>query len=129
MSDEMANHTGPRPVVTGFMLVRALPAWTELDFGAQLALLERHIEPVLRRCHRQVRLRMFDVERAVSAATDIWVWEAGDRAAYENMLADLRATPFWGRYFEVLDVLDGARGDAIFQLDQWKFVTGVPVVA
>lgn len=129
MSDTLAKPTGPRPVVTGFMLVRALPAWTELDFGSQLALLERHIEPLLRRCHPQVRLLMYDVEQAASVATDIWVWEAGERDAYDNMLADLRATPFWGRYFEVLAVLHGARGDAIFQLDRCKFVTGVPVMA
>ncbi len=117
-----------RPALTGFMLVKALPAWTTLGFGEQLVLLQAHVEPILRGCHEQVRLSMYDVEQAHSGATDIWVWEARDRAAYRQLLADLRGTPFWGRYFEVLDVLDGARGDAIFQLDSWQFRTGVPVM-
>jgi len=125
----LANDTGNTPLaLTGFMLVKALPAWTTLGFGEQLILLQAHIEPALQRCHEQVRLLMYDVEKAHSGATDIWVWEARDRAAYEALLADLQATPFWGRYFEILDVLDGARGDAIFQLDSWQFRTGVPVM-
>ena len=125
----LANDTNRTPLaLTGFMLVRALPDWTTLGFGEQLILLQAHVEPVLRRYHEQVRLLMYDVEKAQSGATDIWIWEARDRAAYGRLLADLQATPFWGRYFEVMDVLDGARGDAIFQLESWQFRTGVPVM-
>ncbi|WP_050412046.1 darcynin family protein [Massilia sp. NR 4-1] len=117
------------PALTGFIVVKALPAWTSLGFGEQLVLLQAHVEPVLQRYHEQVRLLMYDVEKALSsAATDIWVWESTDRAAYNQLMVDLQKTPFWGRYFEVLDMLDGARGDAIFQLSSWQFRTGVPVM-
>lgn len=129
MTQAIAHPAGELPAITGFMLVRALPAWTTLGFGEQLDLLQAHVEPVLREVEGQVRLLMYDVEQAMSAATDIWVWEARDRAAYRQLVAALRATPFWGTYFDVLDVLDGARGDAVFQLDDWKFRTGVPVMA
>lgn len=117
------------PALTGFIVVKALPAWTGLGFGEQLVLLQAHVEPVLQRYQEQVRLLMYDVEKArSSAATDIWVWEASDRAAYNQLMADLQKTPFWGRYFEVLDMFDAARGDAIFQLSSWQFRTGVPVM-
>jgi hypothetical protein len=37
--------------------------------------------------------------------TDLWVWEAKTRSAYEAAIEALRDTPFWERYFQIVEIL------------------------
>jgi Darcynin, domain of unknown function len=52
-------------------------------------------------------LRFFDVEFYSARVTDIWQWDAVDHHAYELVVEDLRETPFWDRYFSVVEILPG----------------------
>jgi darcynin-like uncharacterized protein len=56
---------------------------------------------------RGVRSRFYDTEFYSARVTDIWVWEADDHDAYRLLIDALRETPFWDRYFEVVDLLVG----------------------
>jgi hypothetical protein len=39
--------------------------------------------------------------------TDVWVWEAKSRHAYEMVVEKLRETPIWDRYFSIIEILAG----------------------
>ncbi|GAA3263437.1 darcynin family protein [Nonomuraea helvata] len=54
-----------------------------------------------------VRSRFYDTEFYSARVTDVWVWEAADHHAYQLLIDALRETPFWDRYFEVVDILVG----------------------
>jgi hypothetical protein len=57
--------------------------------------------------HPQRPLRFYDTEFYSARVTDIWVWEADDHDAYRLLIDALRETPFWDRYFDVVDLLVG----------------------
>jgi len=48
-----------------------------------------------------------DVEFYTARVTDIWQWDAMDHHAYELVVEDLRETPFWDRYFSIVEILPG----------------------
>lgn len=50
-------------------------------------------------------LRLYDVEFYSARVTDLWAWEATDHRAYELLVEDLRETPFWDRYFQIVEIL------------------------
>ncbi len=70
-------------------------------------LLGEHVQPILRKHQANVRLRFYDVEFYSARVTDVWVWEAEDHHAYQLLVDALRETPFWDRYFEVVELLVG----------------------
>ena len=63
--------------------------------------------PVIESRTHGVRSRFYDTEFYSARVTDIWVWEADDHDAYRLLIDALRETPFWDRYFDVVDVLVG----------------------
>ena len=95
----------PAPVLTVFMLVKTTPEWLGFSIEERFRLLGEHVEPILRKHRPQVTLRFYDVEFYSARVTDLWQWEATDHHAYELLVEDLRETPFWDRYFDIIEIL------------------------
>ena len=93
--------------LTVFMLVKTNPEWLGFPVDERFRLLAEHVEPIVRKHRRQVRLRFFDIEFYSARITDLWMWEASDHHAYELLVEDLRETPFWDRYFQIVEILPG----------------------
>ena len=100
------NPAAADPAITVFMLVKTMPEWLALPVAQRFAELRTHFEPVLKR-HPRVKLRFYDVEFYTARITDIWVWDAQDHHAYELLVEELRETPFWDRYFAIVEILPG----------------------
>lgn len=90
-----------------FMLVKTNPEWLGFPVGERFKLLAQHVEPILRKHHEKIRLRFYDVEFYSARVTDIWLWDAADPHSYELLVEDLRETPFWDRYFSIVEILAG----------------------
>ena len=108
------NSTSPVPAdgtgdnfLTVFMLVKTRPEWLAFPVNERFRLLREHVEPILRDCAGQVRLRFYDTEFYSARVTDIWLWEARERHAYELVVEALRETPFWDRFFDIVEILPG----------------------
>jgi hypothetical protein len=107
MTHELQNQpaeTAP-VVMTVFMLVKTSPEWLAFSIDERFKLLATHIEPILRKHRPKVTLRFYDVEFYSARVTDLWVWDATDHQAYEVLVEDLRETPFWDRYFQIVEIL------------------------
>jgi hypothetical protein len=106
MTQEIQNQ--PAPItLTVFMLVKTMPEWLGFNIDERFRLLALHIEPILRKHQPKVTLRFYDLEFYSARVTDLWVWEATNHQAYELLVEDLRETPFWDRYFQIVEILPG----------------------
>jgi hypothetical protein len=92
--------------LTVFMLVKTSVEWLGFEVDYRFRMLREHLEPILKR-HPKVRLRFYDVEFYTARVTDIWVWDAQGHHDYELLVEDLRETPFWDRFFEIVEILPG----------------------
>ncbi|CAL9345545.1 MULTISPECIES: darcynin family protein [unclassified Streptomyces] len=101
----MSDQT-PAPV-TAFMLVKTTPEWLALTVEERVHALTTEVVPVIEARTTGVRSRFYDTEFYSARVTDVWVWEAVDHQAYQLLVDALRETPFWDRYFEVVDLLVG----------------------
>jgi hypothetical protein len=72
-------------------------------------LLAHDVQPLLTKHRADIRLRFYDVEFCSARVTDMWLWEARDHHAYQLQVEDLRETPFWDRYFEIVEILPGVK--------------------
>ncbi|MFM0336686.1 darcynin family protein [Paraburkholderia fungorum] len=99
--------TVKKPVLTVFMLVKTLPEWLGFSVDERFRLLREHVEPILKQHADKVSMRFYDVEFYSARVTDIWVWDATSHHAYELVVEALRETPFWDRFFEVVEILPG----------------------
>jgi hypothetical protein len=96
----------PAPIsLTVFMLVKTTPEWLGFSIDERFKLLAAHVEPILRKHRPKVTLRFYDVEFYSARVTDLWIWEATDHQAYELLVEDLMETPFWDRYFQIVEIL------------------------
>jgi hypothetical protein len=96
----------PAPIsLTVFMLVKTMPEWLGFNIDERFKLLAAHVEPILRKHRPKVTLRFYDVEFYSARVTDLWIWEATDHQSYELLVEDLRETPFWDRYFQIVEIL------------------------
>ncbi|MGW5682839.1 darcynin family protein [Nonomuraea sp. NPDC003754] len=95
------------PPVTAFMLVKTTPEWLAMTVAERVQAFTTHVVPVIEARTRRVRSRFYDTEFYSARVTDIWVWEADDHDAYRLLIDALRETPFWDRYFDVVDLLVG----------------------
>jgi hypothetical protein len=109
MTEDNQNHSMEQRVIalTVFMLVKSMPEWLGFTSEEQFTLLAAHIEPILKMHHPKVTLRLYDVEFYSARVTDLWIWEATDHLAYELLVENLRQTPFWDRYFQIVEILPG----------------------
>ena len=95
------------PEVTVFMLVKTLPEWLGFTVDERFRQLALHVQPILAKHAPAVRLRFYDVEFYSARVTDLWVWEADSHNAYQLVVEDLRETPFWDRFFDIVEILPG----------------------
>lgn len=93
--------------LTVFMLVKTQPEWLAFDIDTRFRLLAEHVEPILNKHRDQVRLRFYDIEFYNARVTDLWQWDARSHHAYELVVEALRETPFWDRYFAIVEILPG----------------------
>jgi hypothetical protein len=101
----MTEKLQDRVVMTVFMAVKTTPEWLGMPVDERFRQLAEHVEPVLKQHQAQVRLRFYDVEFYSARVTDMWVWETTDHHAYELVVEALRETPFWDRYFQIVEIL------------------------
>lgn len=90
--------------MTIFMLVKTTPEWLAIAPDGRFAFLESTMRPLLKQ-HPTVTFRFYDTEFYSARVTDVLVWEVTDRHAYELVIEGLRETPFWDRYFQIVDIL------------------------
>ncbi|MFH9552845.1 darcynin family protein [Streptomyces sp. NPDC017435] len=95
------------PPVTAFMLVKTTPEWLALTVEERVDAFTTQVLPAIEAKTTGVRSRFYDTEFYSARVTDVWVWEAVDHHAYQLLVDALRETPFWDRYFEVVDLLVG----------------------
>lgn len=86
------------------MLVHTTPTWLRMPPSQRFAFVDETIRPLLAR-HPSVRLRYFDAEAFNARYTDMLLWETADVLGYQQVVEELRETPFWDTYFEVLEIL------------------------
>jgi hypothetical protein len=91
--------------MTVFMLVKTSPEWLGLPIETRFAELRGQIEPILRKHVEHVTLRFYDAEFYSARVTDVWLWETTSHHAYELLVEDLRETPFWDRYFYIVEII------------------------
>jgi hypothetical protein len=94
----------PRVNHAFFMLVRTTPTWLALTPTERFGFLGEVIAPILGR-HPRVSMRFFDSEAFHAGCTDVIFWETPSVLAYQAIVEDLRETPFWGTYFDVVDIV------------------------
>lgn len=95
------------PSLTVFMLVKTSPEWLGFAVNRRFELLAEQFTPILKKHAANVVLRFFDVEFYSTRVTDIWMWDAKDHHSYQLLVEDLRETPFWDRYFDIVEILTG----------------------
>lgn len=95
------------PPVTAFMLIKTTPEWLAMAPEERVNALATEVMPVIKARTTGVRSRFYDTEFYSTRVTDVWVWEADDHNAYQLLIDALRETPFWDRYFEIVDILVG----------------------
>ncbi len=95
------------PVVTAFMLIKTTPEWLAMTPHERVEALNTKVMPMVKAKTTGVRSRFYDTEFYSTRVTDVWVWEADDHAAYQLLIDALRETPFWDRYFKIVDLLVG----------------------
>jgi hypothetical protein len=93
--------------LTVFMLVKTTPEWLGFTIDERFAHFDSFMVPVLKKYAEQVRFRFFDTEFFSARVTDVWVWEAKSRHAYELVVEELRETPLWDRFFSIVEILAG----------------------
>jgi hypothetical protein len=106
-SQAAADNRGFDAALSVFMLVKTNPEWLGFAVEERFRLLAQHVEPILQKHREKVRLRFYDVEFYSARVTDIWLWDAADPHSYELLVEDLRETPFWDRYFAIVEILAG----------------------
>src|SRR5450830_1036044 len=99
--------TSPAAAFTVFMLVKSMPEFLAMAAAERLRLVRESLAPILEKYAAQVTLRFFDTEFYSTRVTDIWMWEATSHHAYELLVEDLRETPFWDRFFAIVEILPG----------------------
>ncbi|MEU7261207.1 darcynin family protein [Streptomyces rimosus] len=95
------------PPVTAFLLIKTMPEWLAMTPEERVHAFGTEVMSVVKARTAGVRSRFYDTEFYSTRVTDVWVWEADDHAAYQLLIDALRETPFWDRYFEVVDLLVG----------------------
>ena len=104
----MATPNGDfEPAITIFMLVKTTTEWLGFTVDKRHHLAKTQLTPILEKHRANVRLRYFDVEFYSARVTDIWMWDASDHHSYQLLTEELRETPFWDRWFAIVEILPG----------------------
>jgi hypothetical protein len=93
--------------LTIFMMVKTMPEWLGFSVAQRFEYFNRYMTPILKKHEDSVRCRIFDTEFFSARVTDLWMWHAKSRHAYEMVVEELRETPLWDRYFAIVEILVG----------------------
>jgi hypothetical protein len=93
--------------LTVFVLVKTTPEWLSFSVDQRFAHFERDMQPILKKYADQVRFTFYDTEFFSARVTDVWMWHAKSRHAYEMVVEELRETPVWDRFFTIVEILAG----------------------
>jgi len=93
--------------LTVLMLVKTTTEWLSIPALRRFELFQKQIGPILTKHTERVSLRLYDMEFYSARVTDVWMWEAKDHHDYELVVEELRDTPFWDRYFDIVEILPG----------------------
>jgi hypothetical protein len=93
--------------LTVFVLVKTTPEWLGFSVDERFAHFGRYMQPILKKYEDQVRFTFYDTEFFSARVTDVWMWEATSRHAYEMVVEELRETPLWDRFFSIVEILAG----------------------
>ncbi len=63
-------------------------------------------------------MRFFDTEFYAAEVTDVIVWETESLGDYQAIVEELRETPFWGVYSDVVSILPGVENAYADAYDQ-----------
>ncbi len=119
------------PPVTAFMLIKTQPEWLAMTPRERLDAFTSQVLPAVEARTTGVRSRFYDTEFYSTRVTDVWVWEADDHDSYQRLIDALRETPFWDRYFEIVDLLVGTENGyaRTYGFDPVATVTTAPAPA
>ncbi|CDG89599.1 darcynin family protein [Xenorhabdus bovienii] len=95
------------PALTVFMLVKTTPEWLGFSIDQRFKHFAEIFTPIIKKHAAGVSLRFYDVEFYSTRVTDIWVWDAKDHESYQLLVEELRETPLWDRYFDIVEILTG----------------------
>jgi hypothetical protein len=95
------------PAFTVFMLTKTTPEWLGFPHDRRFEEVRKHLTPIVQKHAAAVSLRFFDTEFYSARVTDLWMWDAKDHHSYELLVEDLRESPFWDRYFNIVEILTG----------------------
>lgn len=93
--------------LTVFMMVKTMPEWLGMPVAERFEHFNNFMGPILKKFQNEVTCRIFDTEFFSARVTDIWMWEATSKHAYELVVEELRETPLWDRYFSIVEILAG----------------------
>jgi hypothetical protein len=93
--------------LTVFVLVKTMPEWLGFTVDERFAHFGRYMQPILKKYEDQVRFTFYDTEFFSARVTDVWMWQAKSRHAYEMVVEELRETPLWDRFFSIVEILAG----------------------
>jgi hypothetical protein len=99
----------PKPH-TVFMLLKATPVWLGLAPPERFAFVGGTLRPLIAR-YPAVRMRYFDAEAYSARVSDVAVWESADLKAWRGLVEELRETPFWDVYFQVVEIIPAMEDD------------------
>ena len=93
--------------ITVFMMVKTMPEWLGMPIAERFTHFNGCMKPILEKYQGEVQCRIFDTEFFSTRVTDVWMWEAQSRHAYEMVVEELRETPLWDRFFSIVEILAG----------------------
>lgn len=107
MNTKESTHARQQDDLTVFMLVKTMPEWLGMPVAERFDHFNRYVGAILTKYEGEVRCRIVDTEFFSTRVTDVWVWEAKSRHAYEMVVEELRETPLWDRFFSIVEILAG----------------------
>jgi hypothetical protein len=87
-----------------FMLVKTTTTWLQIPVKERFEFQKQTIAPILAK-YPSVKMRFFDSEAFSGRFTDVLMWETSEIKDYQFLVEELRETPFWGTYFEIIEIV------------------------
>lgn len=103
--------------LTIFMMLQTTPEWLALEPESRFQFLEETVQPILVK-HPEVSLRFYDSEFYNSRITDVAIWETKELKTYNALVEDLRETPFWDKYFTIVEIIPSVENAYAEHYDQ-----------
>jgi len=87
-----------------FVLIKATRNWLDMKTERRRAFFDEAMIPLLRQ-RPEIKMRWFEPEAFSTRASDIMLCETVNLSAWAWFCDELRDSPFWDHYFQVIDIL------------------------